>query len=83
MLTDIGGGMGHKAVAVKKRFPDLPGRFIVQDLPQIIEGQKLDACMDSIAHDFFTPQPLEGTHDPILSLLTQKKGAAKLTSPTI
>ena len=62
MFIDVGGGIGHEAVAVKKRLPDLPDRFVVQDLLQIVEGQKLDAYVDSMAHDFFTPQPLEGTH---------------------
>ena len=60
MFVDIGGGMGHEAVALKKRFPDLPGRFVVQDLPQVVSGQTLVAEVESMAHDFFTPQPLKG-----------------------
>lgn len=60
MFVDIGGGMGHEAVALKKRFPHLPGRYVVQDLPQIVEGQKLELGVESLAHDFFTPQPLKG-----------------------
>ena len=60
MFVDIGGGMGQEAVALKKRFPDLPGRFVVQDLPQIVSKHTLDADIESMAHDFFTPQPLKG-----------------------
>ena len=60
MFVDIGGGMGHEAVALKKRFPDLPGRFVVQDLPEMVSGQNLDAEIEFMAHDFFTPQPLKG-----------------------
>ena len=60
MFVDIGGGMGHEAVALKNRFPDLPGRLVVQDLPQAVSGQNLDAQVEYMAHDFFTPQPLEG-----------------------
>ena len=60
MFVDIGGGLGHEAVALKKRFPDLPGRFVVQDLSQVVSGQDLDAEVEYMAHDFFTPQPLEG-----------------------
>lgn len=60
MFVDIGGGMGQEAIALKKRFPDLPGRFVVQDLPQIVAKHNLDAGIESMAHDFFTPQPLQG-----------------------
>ena len=60
MFVDIGGGMGHEAVALRKRFPELPGRFVVQDLPPVISGQSLDAEVEFMAHDFFTPQPLKG-----------------------
>ena len=60
MFVDIGGGMGQEAIALKKRFPDLPGRFVVQDLPQIVSKHNMDAGIESMAHDFFTPQPLQG-----------------------
>ena len=60
MFVDVGGGMGHEGLALKKRYPDLPGRFVNQDLPQIVSDQKLDG-VESMAHDFFTPQPLQGT----------------------
>ena len=60
LFVDIGGGMGQTGVAVKKRLPDLPRRFVVQDLPQIVSKQNLDAEIRSTTSDFFTPQPLEG-----------------------
>ena len=50
--------MGHEGLALKKRYPNLPGRFVNQDLPQIVSEQKLDG-IESMAHDFFTPQPLK------------------------
>lgn len=59
MFIDVGGGMGHEGLALKKRHPNLPGRFINQDLPQIVSEQKLDG-VESMAHNFFTPQPLKG-----------------------
>ena len=59
-FVDVGGGMGHEAVAFRKKYPDLPGRCVVQDLPQVIDGQKLSAGVESMEHDFFTPQPLKG-----------------------
>ena len=59
LFVDIGGGMGHEGLALKNRYPNLPGRFVNQDLPQIVSDQKLDG-IESMAHDFFTPQPLKG-----------------------
>ena len=60
MFVDIGGGMGHEGLALKKRYPNLPGRFVNQDLPQIVSDLRLDG-IECMAHDFFTPQPLKGT----------------------
>jgi O-methyltransferase domain len=58
MLIDVAGGLGHEAAAVKKRYPELPARFVVQDLPQVTSETKLDG-IEEITHDFFTSQPLQ------------------------
>ena len=59
MFVDVGGGMGHEGLALKKRYPNLPGRFVNQDLPHVVSGQRLDG-VESMAHDFLNPQPLKG-----------------------
>ena len=59
MFVDIGGGMGHEAIAVHKRFSNLPGRFVLQDLPAVVTQVDLDG-VEVMAHDFFEPQPLRG-----------------------
>ena len=79
MFVDIGGGMGHEAVALKKRCPDLPGRFVVQDLPQVVAGLNLDAEVESMAHDFFTIQPLQGELLPSCKVPVERV-ACNLTS---
>lgn len=38
MWVDVGGGYGQKTIALKAALPELPGRFIVQDLPGTIEN---------------------------------------------
>ena len=58
MLFEIGGGLGHECLALSKQHLNLPGRFVNQDLPQLVSDQKLDG-IESMAHDFFTPQPLK------------------------
>lgn len=64
MFVDVGGGHGQKTIALKKRFPELPGRFIVQDTPQVLGGAAKDdeayKGLELTPHDFFAPQPVKG-----------------------
>jgi demethylsterigmatocystin 6-O-methyltransferase len=60
MFLDVGGGYGQKAIALKNDFPDLPGKFIVQDLPTTIERAPKVEGIEFAAHDFFTEQPIKG-----------------------
>lgn len=61
-VVDIGGGQGHDIRALAKRHPHVPGRLVLQDLPETME--RLDEThMDGVrlmAHDIFTPQPVQG-----------------------
>ena len=59
MFVDIGGGMGHVAAALHKRFPNLPGRFILQDLPSVVSEANNEG-IEVVAYDFFQPQPARG-----------------------
>ena len=61
-IVDVGGGMGHDLVELKKKQPDLQGRFILQDLPQVVEQivQPLEG-IEVTSHDFYTKQPVIGT----------------------
>lgn len=61
LLVDIAGGRGHDVQAFKNRFPKQPGRLAVEDLPAVIDDIKeLDAGIERVKYDFFTPQPIEG-----------------------
>ncbi|KAL4977052.1 S-adenosyl-L-methionine-dependent methyltransferase [Aspergillus desertorum] len=59
LLVDIGGGVGHTLAALKRRFPDLSGRLILEDLPQVIDDIKepLPENVSAIKHSMFEPQP--------------------------
>ena len=60
LLVDVGGGLGHDLVAFKQKFPHLPGKLIVQDLPVVIDDVKeLSPGIEAMKHDFFKPQPVE------------------------
>ncbi|PKX97732.1 S-adenosyl-L-methionine-dependent methyltransferase [Aspergillus novofumigatus IBT 16806] len=60
LLVDVGGSVGHEIQAVKKRYPKIPGRMVLQDRPATIERVKPENGMEVMAHDFFTEQPIKG-----------------------
>lgn len=60
LLVDIGGGVGHDLIAFQKRYPDLPGQYIVQDIPVVIDSiTSLPTGISAQKHDFFSPQPVK------------------------
>ena len=61
MLVDVGGARGHEVEAIKAKYPQLPGRMILQDLPDTIKQALLVEGMTTMVHDFFTPQPVQGS----------------------
>ncbi|GKZ28714.1 hypothetical protein AbraIFM66950_011781 [Aspergillus brasiliensis] len=65
LFVDIGGSKGHQSIAFKERYPSLPGRIIVQDLPHVIEAVRANPLpgfegIETQPHDMFTPQPVKG-----------------------
>lgn len=69
LLVDIGGGIGHYTEQFRSKFPDAPGRLILQDLPVVLEQvQGLNPRIERMEHDFFTEQPVKGKF-PMLSAL--------------
>ncbi|PYI33452.1 putative O-methyltransferase [Aspergillus indologenus CBS 114.80] len=62
-MVDVGGNTGIDIVHAQKKHPDLPvGAFILQDLPEIIATSRVDEKITTMAHDFFLPQPVEGSY---------------------
>ncbi|OAX79773.1 hypothetical protein ACJ72_05905 [Emergomyces africanus] len=60
LVVDIGGGVGHHLIALKKHCPSLTGKLIVQDIPAVVDNAKdLPAGIEVMKHDFFTPQPVK------------------------
>ena len=61
VFVDIGGGIGHQCVELKSRYPELPGRIILQDLAHCIDEATLTPGVETMVHDLFQPQPIRGT----------------------
>ena len=59
-FVDIGGGLGHQSVALRKTLPDLKNRIIVQDMEPVLEHAIKHPGVELMAHDFWQPQPIKG-----------------------
>lgn len=61
LLVDVGGSRGHDLIKFKQRCPGIPGRLILQDLPQVLTGLQLShEGIEPMVYDFNTPQPVKG-----------------------
>lgn len=70
LLVDVAGGRGHDVGKFRAQFPQLPGRCILQDLPETIAQVRQTTPppgVELMEYDFFTPQPIKGK-SPILLL---------------
>ncbi|KAH6975692.1 S-adenosyl-L-methionine-dependent methyltransferase [Ilyonectria destructans] len=61
MLVDIGGSYGHDLAEFRRKYPDAPGRLILQDLPRVLDKiTSLEEDIERMPYDFLTPQPIKG-----------------------
>ncbi|KAL4887226.1 S-adenosyl-L-methionine-dependent methyltransferase [Aspergillus karnatakaensis] len=61
LLVDVGGSFGHDLSDFRRKWPSVPGRLILQDLPEVVSSVKdLHPSIDVTAHDFFKEQPVKG-----------------------
>ena len=62
VMVDVGGGRGHDTVALKEAFPDQRGRYIVQDLPETLEGLTKDNLkgVEPMVVNIFDGEPIKG-----------------------
>ncbi|EPS39609.1 hypothetical protein H072_6706 [Dactylellina haptotyla CBS 200.50] len=61
LLVDVGGGSGHDLIGFHKHNPGIPGRLILQDLPETIQTLNVDEMkpIEPMGHNFFTPQSVQ------------------------
>ncbi|KAL4946608.1 hypothetical protein BDV06DRAFT_208526 [Aspergillus oleicola] len=67
LAVDIGGGKGEAISRIRSLSGNIPGRYILQDQAHVIAGLGPSSTLPShlqgietMAHDFFTPQPVRG-----------------------
>ncbi|RYP37879.1 hypothetical protein DL767_002751 [Monosporascus sp. MG133] len=65
LFVDVGGAMGSQCIVFRQRYPDLPGRVILQDLQHVVDMVKANPLpgfdnIEAEAHDMFKPESVKG-----------------------
>jgi len=63
LFVDIGGSTGPQSRELRKRFPNLKGRVLLQDRPEVVAQAKEELKtmgIEAEVHDIFTPQTVKG-----------------------
>lgn len=63
LMVDIGGSVGHDILAFENAHEGrFPGKLVLEDLPLVVSTAALpsSSSIEVVAHDFFTPQPVQG-----------------------
>ena len=83
LFVDVGGSIGHQCAALKKKFPNIPGRVILQDLPPVIAQAIPTEGVELMVHDFMTEQPIKGMVAPALPLQHPTANLCSVLDPNI
>ena len=67
-LVDVGGGHGHQCAQLGKKYPNLLGRLVLQDLPESINKLAPIEGVRAEVHNFFEKQPITGKEHIVYSV---------------
>ncbi|KAJ5384780.1 O-methyltransferase family 2 [Penicillium concentricum] len=59
-FVDVGGGHGHQCIELGKKYPNLLGHLVLQDLPEAVKNLAPIDGVRTEAYDFFQTQPIIG-----------------------
>jgi hypothetical protein len=60
-IVDVGGNKGHDLEEFISKWPNTPGRLILQDQPHVLKDIKsLNPAIKPMVHDFYREQPIKG-----------------------
>ncbi|GAB1212356.1 hypothetical protein ATERTT37_001494 [Aspergillus terreus] len=59
VFVDIGGGNGHECLRLQAAYPELTGKLVLQDLPEVIARAPEIPGVENMACDIFKPQPVQ------------------------
>lgn len=58
-FVDVGGGNGQQCASLKARFPEIQGRIVLQDRPEVLEKALSVDGMERMSYDYLTEQPVK------------------------
>jgi demethylsterigmatocystin 6-O-methyltransferase len=64
LFVDIGGGLGHQCATMLMKYPNLVGRIILEDQPQVLALSAVAERIEKIPYDYLTVQPIQGKIAP-------------------
>ncbi|KAL4886398.1 O-methyltransferase-domain-containing protein [Aspergillus karnatakaensis] len=59
-FVDVGGGSGHQCLEVRDKYPNLKGRLVLQDLPEVVKDLTGIPGVRIEGHNFFEEQTVRG-----------------------
>jgi demethylsterigmatocystin 6-O-methyltransferase len=65
-FVDVGGGHGHQCIELGKKYPNLLGYLVLQDLPEVVGNLTPIDGVKTEVYDFFQTQPIIGLSPNIL-----------------
>ncbi|MCJ1468061.1 hypothetical protein MMC07_006687 [Pseudocyphellaria aurata] len=60
ILVDVGGNVGRDLDRFRVAHPELAGRLVLQDRPEVIANAINPKSVQRMGYDFFQPQPIKG-----------------------
>lgn len=72
LYVNIGGGVGHQCAQFREKYPALPGRVVLQDLPSSVEQALATPGVENMALNFFDQQPITGEPERLRIILSQE-----------
>lgn len=58
-FVDVGGGNGQQCASLRQKFPDLQGRIVLQDRPDVLKIALPVDNMEKMDYDYLTEQPVK------------------------
>lgn len=59
-FVDVGGGNGQQCASLKEKLPQISGRVVLQDRPEVLDKALSVDGMEKMSYDYLTEQPVKG-----------------------
>ncbi|KAJ6155504.1 hypothetical protein N7470_006070 [Penicillium chermesinum] len=60
LFVDVAGGRGHDLKSFQAKYPNAPGRLVLEDQPHVLEEAQVSAKIEKVPIDLFKEQPIQG-----------------------